>query len=201
MQWDVHDVLRHSKTGAWFSLQRHYCVTSFIPRNAHSRFHPCWRGCACLREATAPVSWRRRWRLLDQGSISTSGAMSPASPAWGSACKERSSLSTTRPRCWLWVSFYRRGLSLRRRDEQLHEAWAGGTPKTFSPRRSSSTLVSLPCLACVESGGVRPDLRLVITFYLRPFFANGRLQCKCKDMNRSHAEMVWMKAQVVFCAV
>jgi len=37
---------------AWLQLQRPIHVTSFIPRNAHSRAHPCWRGCACLREAS-----------------------------------------------------------------------------------------------------------------------------------------------------
>lgn len=134
-------------------------------RNAHSCSHPCWRGCACLREATAPVSWRRRWRLLDQGSISASGAKSPASPAWGSACKERSSLLTTRPRCWLWVSFYRLSLSLNRQDPQLQEAWSAGMPKVYSPRWSQSTLRSLPCLAHAESGGVHLNLRLGIRFY------------------------------------
>lgn len=58
-----------------------------------------------LRQAGAPVSWRRRWRLLDRGSISASGAMSLASPAWANVCREKWSLSTTSPRCWLWVSF------------------------------------------------------------------------------------------------
>lgn len=43
--------------------------------------------------------WRRRWRLLDRGSILALGAMSHASPVWASACKEKSWPSTTRPRC------------------------------------------------------------------------------------------------------
>lgn len=42
-----------------------------------------------LRKAGAPVSWRRRWRLLDRGSISASGAMSLASHAWANVCKEK----------------------------------------------------------------------------------------------------------------
>lgn len=57
------------------------------------------------RKAGAPVSWRRRWRLLDRGSILASGAMSLASPAWANVCKEKWSRLITSPRCWLWVSF------------------------------------------------------------------------------------------------
>lgn len=153
---------------AWLQLQRQFS-RHFI----HPAERPLARPPMLTRlrvftwgESTAPVSWRRRWRLLDQGSISASGAMSPASHAWGSACKERSSLLTTRPRCWLWVSFYRFSLSLNRRDPQLQEAWSAGMPKIFSPRWSQSTRRSLPCFAHAESGGAHLNLRLVRFFSL-----------------------------------
>lgn len=151
---------------AWLRLQRrvlrHFIHSRGTPTRAPTRADAAAR--VYVRRLTAPVSWRRRWRLLVQGSISASGAMSPASPAWGSACKERSSLLTTRPRCWLWVSFCRLGLSLNLRDPQLQEAWSGVMPKTFSPRRTHSTRRSLPCLAHAESGGAHLNLRLVTAF-------------------------------------
>lgn len=50
---------------------------------------PSIRHHVVLRKAGAPVSWRRRWRLLDRGSISASGAMSLASLAWANVCKEK----------------------------------------------------------------------------------------------------------------
>ncbi|MEQ2167684.1 hypothetical protein GOODEAATRI_006612 [Goodea atripinnis] len=52
------------------------------------RFRPL-RHHVTLRKASAPVSWRRRWRLLDPGSISASGAMSLASPVWANNCREK----------------------------------------------------------------------------------------------------------------